>query len=201
MPLSTKDKILEEAMLLFAKFGYKSVTVRAIAAKVGIRDSGLYKHFKSKQEIFNAIVETAKQRFLSRSEVSGIRDIRISTIYDSCISMFKFQTQDPWAVGLRQILLSEMFHDENMAKIYKNIFVDLPIKGEAYFFTELMKNGYMKVSDPIVAAMEIYSPFFLYHSVSSEDEDLENRYKQHVQNFIEFYFPDNLIKMEPNSKE
>ena len=54
--MTTKERITEEALTLFSEKGYKGTSVKDIADAVGIKDASLYKHFKSKEEIFNAIV-------------------------------------------------------------------------------------------------------------------------------------------------
>ena len=64
--MTTKEKILLESMKLFSVQGFAAVSVRTIAAAVGVRDSALYKHFKSKQEILDGIVEESKLRFLKK---------------------------------------------------------------------------------------------------------------------------------------
>lgn len=48
----TKQRILDEALRLFSQSGYDAVSVERIASAVGIKVPSLYKHFKSKQEIF-----------------------------------------------------------------------------------------------------------------------------------------------------
>ena len=53
---NTKQKILEESMKLFSVSGFDTVSIRAIAEAVGVGNSALYKHFKSKKEILNEIV-------------------------------------------------------------------------------------------------------------------------------------------------
>ena len=60
---NTKESILLKALELFADRGYEGVSVRDIAAEVGIRQSSLYKHFAGKQDIFDTLVETMKNRF------------------------------------------------------------------------------------------------------------------------------------------
>ena len=50
----TKQRILDEALRLFSQSGYDAVSVERIASAVGIKAPSLYKHFKSKQEIFDA---------------------------------------------------------------------------------------------------------------------------------------------------
>ena len=56
-PLDTKHRILDVALSLFAQKGYANVFVGEIAEKVGIKAPSLYKHFKSKQAIFEGVLE------------------------------------------------------------------------------------------------------------------------------------------------
>jgi AcrR family transcriptional regulator len=49
---STRERLLDAALQLFARHGYAATSVRMIAAEVGIRDSAIYAHFPSKQAIY-----------------------------------------------------------------------------------------------------------------------------------------------------
>ena len=62
----TKQRILDEALRLFSQSGYDAVSVERIASAVGIKAPSLYKHFKSKQEIFDAIVAETKAKSMKR---------------------------------------------------------------------------------------------------------------------------------------
>jgi len=53
--LSTKDKIMDTAIEMFADKGYDTVSMRDIAAAVGIRVSSIYHHFSSKLEILESM--------------------------------------------------------------------------------------------------------------------------------------------------
>ena len=64
--MTTKECITDAALTLFSERGYTGTSVKNIADAVGIRDASLYKHFKSKQEIFDSIVE------LINAHISGI---------------------------------------------------------------------------------------------------------------------------------
>jgi AcrR family transcriptional regulator len=56
-----KNRILDTAAHLFHERGYKSITMRDIAAEVGIRQPSLYYHFpQGKEELF---VEVTRQAF------------------------------------------------------------------------------------------------------------------------------------------
>ena len=69
--MDTKQRILLEALRLFSKRGYDAVGVEQIASAVGIKAPSLYKHYKSKQDIFDAIVEKMRQGMESMSFAVG----------------------------------------------------------------------------------------------------------------------------------
>ena len=64
--MDTKQRILDEALTLFSEKGYANVYVADIADRVGIKAPSLYKHYKNKQAIFDAIIEEMNQRFLEQ---------------------------------------------------------------------------------------------------------------------------------------
>ena len=55
--LETTRQILDIAAGLFARNGYDGVSLREIARKVGIQESSLYNHFKSKGEILETLFD------------------------------------------------------------------------------------------------------------------------------------------------
>lgn len=55
--VDTKQKILNISMDLFSKQGYSGTSIRQIAKKVGIRESGIYNHFKGKKSILEELFE------------------------------------------------------------------------------------------------------------------------------------------------
>ena len=60
--MSTKQRILDEALTLFAEKGYDGTGVDLIAERVGIKGPSLYKHYKGKEEILNALIDVAEER-------------------------------------------------------------------------------------------------------------------------------------------
>lgn len=53
----TKRRILETSRRLFSERGYHGTTVRDIAVQVGVSDGALYRHFRSKREMFEALLD------------------------------------------------------------------------------------------------------------------------------------------------
>jgi len=57
-PEPRREQVLRVAEALFARAGYRGVGLREIAAQVGIRAPSLFKHFKSKEALYNAVLIT-----------------------------------------------------------------------------------------------------------------------------------------------
>lgn len=55
-PEPRRDQVLRVAEALFARAGYRGVGLREIAAQVGIRAPSLFKHFASKDALYNGVL-------------------------------------------------------------------------------------------------------------------------------------------------
>ena len=64
----TKERILETALELFAQSGYLGTSMSDIAEKLGITKGALYKHYTSKQEILDSIVEQMNKMDYERAK-------------------------------------------------------------------------------------------------------------------------------------
>lgn len=52
----TKEKILQEAYLLFAEKGFKAVTMTDICEKTGLSRGGLYRYYSGTEQVFSEII-------------------------------------------------------------------------------------------------------------------------------------------------
>jgi AcrR family transcriptional regulator len=59
----TKQKILDAALKVFAKEGYKSTTTRSIAEKSGFTEMTLFRKFDTKEKLFDAAMIQNYSRF------------------------------------------------------------------------------------------------------------------------------------------
>ena len=69
---NTKQRILSEAVRLFDAMGYEAVTVETIAAAVGIKAPSLYKHYKSKEDIFDSVLKEMERRDAENAAESDV---------------------------------------------------------------------------------------------------------------------------------
>ena len=56
-PEQTLEKIVETAAQLFVEKGYEQTSIQDILDVSGLSKGGLYHHFKSKEQIFGAVME------------------------------------------------------------------------------------------------------------------------------------------------
>jgi AcrR family transcriptional regulator len=67
----TRALLLDAALDAFGRHGYAGSSVRAIARAAGLSDSGLYAHFRSKQDLYQALMrEAGPQAALPSSDAS-----------------------------------------------------------------------------------------------------------------------------------
>jgi AcrR family transcriptional regulator len=93
----TKQRILDEAIELISQKGYNGVSIRELARSVGIKESSIYNHYGSKDEILTAIFNL----FTSGTEEFW----KVGT------SRFMAATEDPRMEKISLIIFQEMFRD------------------------------------------------------------------------------------------
>lgn len=61
-----RQQLIDVATKLFARSGYEATTTAAIAAAAGVTEPILYRHFKSKQDLFVAIVRDVSRQTMEQ---------------------------------------------------------------------------------------------------------------------------------------
>lgn len=79
--MTTKERVADEALTLFSTKGYKGTSVKSIADAVGIKDSSLYKHFKSKAELLFYLKDHFASRFLKMAMMEQYHSSEIYEVY------------------------------------------------------------------------------------------------------------------------
>lgn len=199
--MNTKERIIEKSLTLFSTHGYNAVTVRDIAAAVGIKASSLYNHFDSKQEIFDTIVDkysTINESFFDKLNHSEYLDslfdsehhcISDNKLAELCIKIYTFFSDDKHIVKFRKMLTIEKYRNSNLSKLYTKIFIDDILNYQSKFFQTLIEINYIKTTaDPDLLAVEFYSPLFLL--LNKSDAPMENQQiflKNHILTFTNTY--------------
>ena len=84
---ATREKILAEALALFAKKGFDASSVKDISTAVGVADAALYRHFPSKDDIAHAVFSRHYGALADEIELIGKRHNSIAPIIDELIDL------------------------------------------------------------------------------------------------------------------
>ena len=57
MAKDTKERILAAALEMFSQKGYEGTNIRELSASLGLVKSGIYKHYESKEDIWNSLLD------------------------------------------------------------------------------------------------------------------------------------------------
>ncbi|MBO4914293.1 MAG: TetR/AcrR family transcriptional regulator [Oscillospiraceae bacterium] len=175
----TKERILLAALGLFARDGYEAVSVSDIANALGMTKGALYKHFKSKRDVFESIVVRMEQRDAEQANAHGVpegppedmgdayRSAKIDHIVAFGKAMFRYWTEDDFASQFRRMLTLEQFRDTEMGGLYQQYLASGPLD----YLTELF--AAIGIPQPRREAAELYAPMFLLYSVYDGAKDKE----------------------------
>lgn len=185
--MNTREKIIYQSLKLFSVEGFDAVSTRMIARELGVSDTAIYKHFKSKQEIFDTIIQICKEKFVVQQMKVDICHMSWVDVEQMCMDMFNFQTQDEWIVMFRRLLVIEQFKNPDIAKLYRTFFIDTVLDGMSTIFVDLMETGNMRKCNPRVLAMELYAPFFMFHTIQLDSQKILDELREHVTYFRNNY--------------
>ncbi len=193
--MSTKERILEEALTLFSENGYDGTSVDLIAERVGIKGPSLYKHYKGKEDILNSLVDSAEERyeefFGSEKHVGklpGSREEFVSTTMER----ISFTINDPMIRKIRKFLVQEQFRNERIAEITTRHQLYGIQRMYARIIEGMMDNGMVAKDDPELLAVELTAPAVLWIAQADRQpecaEEALKCIERHVRHFCDVYF-------------
>ena len=127
----TRELILQTALRLFSQKGFEAVSVRDIAAELELTAPALYVHFKSKQDILEAILRRMEERDAELSGQDGVPQetfadnpnsydhVSLDNLMAFTLDMFRYWTEDEFAVRFRHLLTIEQFRDKRFADLFQ----------------------------------------------------------------------------------
>lgn len=191
---NTRDRIVAEAFTLFAERGYHAVSVRDIAAAVGIKDASLYNHFASKQALFDAVVAQEVERtrtvfagqgvmFAPTDDPSGYAG-SVDETQRRVLAGFRHFFDDEDMVRLHRLLATSRFQDERAAEAYRFVFIDQPMAIQRTVFEHLMALGHFARDDAMSLAREFHGPVFLLLEAGTSWADAEPLISKHFRRFF-----------------
>ena len=183
---TTKERILEAALRLFARDGYQAVSTSAIAGELGMAKSALYKHFPDTRAIFDCLVDQMIEHHRSVGEAAGLAEDAANTAAAQTYAdatpaqmaelgeaLFRYWTQDPSASAFRRMLAIERFRDERIAGIYDEMFVSGKLRYHTELFGQMVGIGAFEPGDARQMALDFWAPVLLLMQAVDGGLDME----------------------------
>ncbi len=208
--MNTKEKILEASLELFSRRGFSAVSVRDIADRVGVRESAMYKHFSSKQAVFDTLVE----RYMATCEafmgsihalpssdpavIAGTAEFYTELTDEDFLrlggSVFTDFLMRPDILNFWRMMSIERLSNEKLAALWCRHLFDDPIAFQTEMFGALIQIEAIKPGEPTMLALEFYTPLLTlymnalpYPPDSSEFRRMLESAGRHMRHFRETY--------------
>ena len=182
MANDTKERILAAALEMFSQNGYAGTNIRELSASLGLVKSGVYKHFESKEAIWNALLDEMiayyGEHFGSAEHLPPVPD-SLEELVRMTMQMVNFTVHDEKIVMTRKLLSTEQFRDERARKLATKHFLTGLTDMFTGLFTGMMEKGLIRKDDPKMLAFAYTAPVSaLIHLCDREPEKTEDAMRQ-----------------------
>ena len=182
MAKDTKERVLAAALEMFSQNGYAGTNIRELSESLGLVKSAMYRHFESKDAIWNTLLDELiayyEARFGSMEHLPPVPD-SLEELITTTMHMVNFTVHDEKVVKTRKMLTIEQFRDERARDLATKYF----LTGLTGMFTPLlagmMDKGLLRKDDPEMLAFAYTAPISaLIHLCDREPEKTEEAIRQ-----------------------
>ena len=178
MAKDTKERILTAALEMFSQKGYEGTNIRELSASLGLVKSGIYKHYESKEEIWNALLDRMiayyGERFGSPEHLPPVPDSPEEFIAMT-MRMVDLTIHDEQIVKTRKVLTLEQFRDDRARDLATKHFLSGLTEMFTHIFAGMMDKGLICRDDPAMLAFAFATPISaLIHLCDREPEKTED---------------------------
>ena len=186
MANDTKDRILEAALEMFSQNGYEGTNIRELSASLGLVKSGVYKHYESKEAIWNALLDQMiayyADHFGSTEHLPPVPD-SLEGLVTMTMHMMNITVHDEKIIMTRKVLTLEQYRDVRARELATKHFLTGLTEMFTHVFTGMMDKGLLRKDDPKMLAFAYTAPISaLIHLCDREPERTEEAIK-HVEEF------------------
>ena len=186
----TKERILVTALKMFSEKGYEGTNLRELLAELGFTKAAFYKHYESKEELWNAVVDEMCTYYEENfGSIQNMPTIPRSTdeLKKLTLKMLNFTMRDEKIIMMRKLLLTEQFHDERIRKLATEHF---NIGLESMFttiFEGMVKNGSLKKDDPAMLAFAYTTPISSLIQLCDREPDRYKSVMKKIKSFVDHF--------------
>lgn len=174
MAKDTKERILAAALEMFSRYGYAGTNIRALTASLGLVNSSMYRHFESKEEIWNALLDEMiayyAAHFGSPEHLPPVPE-SLDELVGMTMRMVEFTVHDDRIVKTRKLLQIEQFRDDRARALATKHFLTGLTEMFTRIFAAMMDAELLCRDDPAMLAFAYTAPISaLIHLCDREPE-------------------------------
>jgi AcrR family transcriptional regulator len=196
--ISTKTKIFDVSVDLFSKKGFDAVSIREIAREVGIRESSIYNHYPSKENILDVIFQYFKKELTKMRPPEAVNIEKLTPdIFRERVHLTHMLFRTPTMEKIFKIIINEQFKNEKARKIVLHDLIQEPHTFTEKVLDNMNQRGIIRPIDPKIMAVEFQYPIFslfleylLLKSNNLDTKNVETRLKNHVDFFLSVITPE-----------
>ncbi|MGN0619432.1 MAG: TetR/AcrR family transcriptional regulator [Ruminiclostridium sp.] len=188
--IPTKDRILDSALELFSEKGYDGVGVDLIAERAGIKGPSLYKHFKGKEDILDALIEKAENYYQTNfgSVTSpGETPASMEELIALSLKRIEFTLNDHMIRKVRRMLTMEQFRSSRIAALTTKYNIDSVQGIYQQIFRTMMDKGIMRKADPALVSMTFAAPVSLLIQMCDREPQREREAIKRIEEFLRYF--------------
>lgn len=200
MAKDTKDRILAAALEMFSQNGYSGTNIRELTASLGLVKSSMYRHFESKEAIWNTLLDEMiayyAERFGSAEHLPPVPN-SLEALTQMTMQMANFTVHDERIIMTRKALTLEQYRDVRARELATKHFLTGLIEMFTHVFIGMMEKGLLRRDDPKMLAFAYTAPISaLIHLCDREPEKTEEAMAQieaFSRHFVKIYGDENHI--------
>ena len=182
MANDTKERILDSALEMFSQNGYAGTNIRELSASLGLVKSGVYKHYESKEAIWNALLDEMiayyAERFGSEEHLPPVPN-SLEELTQMTMRMVNLTVRDERIVKTRKVLTLEQYRDVRARELATKHFLTGLTEMFTRIFAGMMDKGVLRRDDPKMLAFAYTAPISaLIHLCDREPEKTEEAIAQ-----------------------
>ena len=161
MAKDTKERILAAALEMFSQNGYAGTNIRELTASLGLVKSSMYKHFESKEDIWNSLLDEMiayyDNHFGSPEHLPPVPD-SLDDLVAMTLRMVNFTVHDERIIMTRKLLTIEQFRDQRARDLATRHFLTGLKEMFTPVFAGMMDKGLLRRDDPAMLAFAYTAP-------------------------------------------
>lgn len=184
------EEIIKTALSIFSIKGYEGTLLRDISAALGITKPALYKHFESKEALWNAMIDYVEQYYAEHTQMFA--EIQIPADWEEfrTLSMRRilFTLHDETVKNMRKLINIEQYRDSRMTKLATKYFITNMEEHFAVIFAGMQEKDLLKTEDTALLAFRYTAPVtVMIHCVDREPDreaEILQKIEAHIHAFV-----------------